>query len=534
MGDLTKVLLITFVLGIGLLLALGNSSISPPRSADFIEELYDPALKPFYHGVASGDPTPDGFVIWTRVTPDIEGPIDVHWQVARDELMTELVAEGDLSTSAVRDYTVKVEVSGLEPDSTYYYRFRALDAESITGRTKTAPVGPVEQVKFVAISCSNLLWGHFSAYEHIANRDDLDAVIHLGDYIYEYGDAGPYGHPQFLDRNVIFPRGETVTLDDYRARYATYRLDPHLRKAHQMHSFIVVWDDHEFANDAWTTGAENHDPSEGAWDARVAAAKQAYSEWLPIRGDAQQIYRVISYGDLLDLVMLDTRIEGRDELLTDVNDPRLRDQNRSILGAEQKSWLKEELINSTTIWRVIGNQVIFSDLNSGWAAPIQGTTRDAIESLFLDIWDGFPAERMELIRFFEENSLENLVWVTGDLHTSLAFEVSAEGSEPLGVEFTVPSLSAANINEHVGRFKSVLAEYFTNNQALFGVPNPHLKYADLDRHGYLLLTINRNETRADYYYLDNVRKKDSDEYWGAGLVVESGSSRLERDDEPAR
>jgi alkaline phosphatase D len=528
MDDPIKVFLIIAALGIGLLISVGSNSISTPTPADSIEDLYELSLAPFYHGVASGDPAPDGFVIWTRVTPEFPSLIDVSWSIAHDKLMTDLVAEGTANTSLERDYTVKIEITGLEPGSTYYYQFGALGAESTIGRTKTTPVGPVEQLKFAVISCSNLLWGHFSAYEHIANREDLDAVIHLGDYIYEYGASGPYGHPEFLNQQPLFPPGETITLEDYRARYATYRLDPHLRKAHQTHPFIVVWDDHEFANDAWVSGAENHDPSEGDWGARVAAAKQAYAEWMPIRGDAQQIYRVIEYGDLLDLVMLDTRIEGRDELLTDVNHPNLQKANRSILGAEQKQWFKDELTDSGAIWKVIGNQVIFSDFNSGWAAPIQGVSADEIESLFLDIWDGFPAERLELIEFFHEQQLENLIWVTGDFHTSLAFEVSAEGSETLGVEFTTPSLTSANLNEHVGDFKGRLAEFFTKNQALFGNPNPHLKYADLDRHGYLLLTLNNEEARTDYYYLNNVLKKNSGEHWGAGLVVKRGSSELKR------
>ena len=177
--------------------------------------------------------------------------------------------------------------------------------------------------------------------KRIAEREDLDAVIHLGDYIYEYGASGPYGHPEFLGKRPLFSQGETFDLDGYRARYATYRLDPQLQRAHAMHPFITIWDDHEFANDSWVDGAENHQPeTEGSWQDRVIAAKQAYAEWMPIREETDSIYRVVRYGDLLDLVMLDTRIEGRDELLTDINDPQLRLPERTILGSAQKEWFK--------------------------------------------------------------------------------------------------------------------------------------------------------------------------------------------------
>ena len=256
--------------------------------------------------------------------------------MALDREMSDIIASDSITTSAERDYTLKVIVEGLEAGTTYYYDFNALGRNSVTGRTKTAPTGPVDQLKFAVVSCANLLWGEFAAYGHVADRDDLDAVIHMGDYLYEYAQDGTYGHKTLRNR-PIFPKHELVELEDYRLRYQTYRLDPNLQRIHQMHPMIAVWDDHESANDSWATGAQNHDPrTEGEWETREANARQVYSEWMPIRGDAQQIYRAFSYGDLADIIMLDTRLEGRERPLGDINHPELHNPERTILGVQSK------------------------------------------------------------------------------------------------------------------------------------------------------------------------------------------------------
>ena len=273
----------------------------------------DADLYPFYHGVASGDPLSDRVILWTRVTPEQgEGTINVTWAVALDPQMQQTVKEGSFTTDAARDYTVKVDVTGLSPETTYYYMFTAFGRNSLTGRTKTAPTQD-DHLRFAVVSCSNYQDGYFSAYRRISERNDLDAVIHLGDYIYEY-EEGDFG-----DFRPIEPKNEIVSLDDYRVRYSFYRMDPDLRAAHQQHPFITVWDDHEFANNAYKDGAENHQPdTEGDWNVRKNNAWQAYFEWMPVResGDASnpyRIYRNIKYGNLLDVMMLDTRIEARDE-----------------------------------------------------------------------------------------------------------------------------------------------------------------------------------------------------------------------------
>ncbi|OJJ18836.1 hypothetical protein BKI52_25020 [marine bacterium AO1-C] len=279
-----------------------------------LQSYFDQNMAPFYHGVASGDPLSDRVILWTRVTPDTHGSIQVVWQIATDPKMQNVVNSGTLTTDEAKDYTVKVDATGLQPATTYYYHFSALGKNSLVGRTRTAPTTNVSNLRFAVVSCSNYQNGYFNAYGNIAERNDIDAVIHLGDYIYEYA-TGEFGYSDEIGRGHQ-PSNEIITLQDYRIRYSYYRLDPKLRRLHQQLPFVTVWDDHEFANDAFKNGAENHQSNEGSWDKRKSNAFKAYFEWMPVRTNTLQtnrIYRKISYGNLVDLIMLDTRIEGRDE-----------------------------------------------------------------------------------------------------------------------------------------------------------------------------------------------------------------------------
>ena len=511
-----------------------------------IQDLYDPVLAPFYHGVASGDPVSDGFIIWTRVTPKPTGNLNFHrrvpvkWVVATDTELTQVVASGNTFASAAKDFTVKIDVRGLAAGQTYYYGFESLGRASITGKAKTAPSGSVDQLKFAVVSCANYEWGFFSGYEQISRRTDLDAVIAVGDYIYEYPDNDTYSSPEIRDLRVHFPRNETVTLKHYRTRYANYRLDPNLRRAHQQHPFIAIWDDHEFANNAWRGGAENHNPrKEGSWKRRKAAAIRAFLEWMPIREQGTSIYRTLNYGPLMDLILIDTRIEGRDPQIEDVNEPLLYAPNRTMLGTTQKEWLKTEMADSTATWKVIGNQVVFSEFNIGFTAPLDPlVTSDFLESQFLDIWDGYPAERKELVDFIGAE-VDNVVFLTGDIHCSFAFEVAdpvlgnplydpPTGAGAVAVEFVTPSLSAANFDEEIGEFftaqlEDVINKPFPPSNLNF---NPHMKYADLDQHGYLVLSVTPTATQADYYYLADVLVPVTTESWGGGFTVTAGSTQL--------
>ncbi len=526
---------------------------------------------PFYHGVASGDPLEDRVIIWTRVTPNEMNstPIDVAWRVATDPALTNVVQTGVFTTTAARDYTVKVDVTGLQPGQTYYYGFTALGRNSLTGRTKTTPVGnQVNHLKFGVVSCSNYQAGYFNAYKRLSERNDLDAIIHLGDYIYEYADR-VYGDSLLFDQRMLHPENEIVTLAEYRTRYSTYRLDTALVRAHQQHPFIAVWDDHESANDAYTDGAQNHDPAtEGSWEARKAVSKQVYFEWMPIRDtDRQSVYRLISYGQLLDLIMLDTRLEGRQEQISSIADPALQDTARTILGREQREWLLQQLSNSQARWKVIGQQVIVADLNVGWAALANPAfTFEGLESLFLDIWDGYPAERRAILNHIRQNQIDNVVILSGDFHSAFAFDVpdspvnlnfqtvpgfgnlpvytptptynSQTGEGSIAVEFVTPSITSANFDENVGLAAAMGFQLQINSpiQPVPGInlgnPNPHMKFKDLIQHGYFILDVTPERAQADWFF-GTISTVSNAETFGGAWLTEHQANRLRQASAPS-
>lgn len=276
----------------------------------------------FKHGVASGDPSADRVVIWTRVTPEGAGPVPVRWVVASDRGLRNVVQTGELTTTADRDYTVKVDVQGLRPNQQLHYGFLCGDARSPVGRTRTLPRAGVSEVKLGVVSCSNHAFGFFNAYEALSKQEGIDAVLHLGDYIYEYGLSGYGGDVALKMGRLPRPETEIVTLGDYRLRHAQYKEEPELQAAHAMAPWIVVWDDHETANDSWQGGAQNHNPenNEGDWNARRSAALQAYYEWMPLRDPEpgkpfEAINRSFQWGDLLTIIMLETRLLARTEPL---------------------------------------------------------------------------------------------------------------------------------------------------------------------------------------------------------------------------
>lgn len=497
---------------------------------------------PFYHGVASGDPLADAVIIWTRVAPiDIKNEKIVgKWAVATDLDMKNIVQSGDFETDMSKDYTVKIDVQNLQSNHYYYYQFESNQKKSIVGRTKTAPkASDSERLRFAVVSCNNFQQGYFNAFRMIANRQDLDAVIHLGDYIYEYAEGG-YENKK-LKRNIS-PTTEIIDLQDYRMRYGQYRLDADFIKIHQQHPFICIWDDHETANDAYKDGAQNHQSgAEGDWESRKAAAKQAYFEWLPIRNHQQQkINRVLHYGNLVDLIMLDTRLEARDKKPKDMYAPSYMDSSRVMLGENQRNWLFEALGNSEAKWKIIGQQVIFSELNVGWANPLD---RLKTENFLLDIWDGYPVERLKIINHFEKEKLENIVFLTGDFHSSFGFEVTANptdstiynpetGKGAVAVEFVTPSISSSNFDEAMSNYRSRKFEECLN-QPCGGFPffwnknpNPHIKYVDLDRNGYIILDVTAEQVQANFYYMKTVTKPSDKEYFGTALATPSGTNHL--------
>jgi alkaline phosphatase D len=529
---------------------LVNSRDDDPRK-------FQEHLAPFFHGVASGDPLEDRVIIWTRVTPAIIGEsAQVEWIMASDPELKNVVASGTETTSVDIDYTVKVDVIGLDPGTTYYYTFKYNDQYSLVGRTKTVPTSDVNHLRFAVVSCSNYQAGYFNAYERIAERNDLDAVVHLGDYIYEYPER-ENGDENLYDERPVLPAQEIVTLDEYRIRYSTYRLDDQLIKMHQQHPIIAVWDDHEAANDSYKDGAQNHDASEGLWSDRKVAIKRTYFEWMPIREtEDMKVYRKIQYGDLVDLIMIDTRLEGREKQLSDITDPALNSVTRTILGSEQRQWLFTQLVSSDAKWKVIGNQVVFSEFNIGFAADFGfGASYESVESSFLDIWDGYPAERDRVIDLIDDNDIDNVVILTGDAHVSMAFDVSKrpsaypqfagvsndnpdyngdtqEGS--VCVEFTTPSISSKNFNENVNPILANGLEFQINKPVpTNGVnPNPHMRYVDLDQHGYYILDVTPERVQADYFYSE-VTGIRTTETFAAAFYTNDAQNKLTENNAPS-
>jgi alkaline phosphatase D len=512
----------------------------------------DESLAPFLHGVASGDPLPDGVMIWTRADPgsDRTRSVAVSWRVASDSALEDVVVDGTTEATPSADWTVKIDVRGLQPGRTYYYGFLADGAASLTGRTKTAPAAGVEHLRFGVVSCSNLPDGFFNAYARLAERDDLDAIVHLGDYLYESGNQSEVGRP-------ADPPREIVTLDDYRARYGQYRLDPDLRRLHQQYAFINTWDDHESTNNSWYGGADNHTPDEGDWFVRKRAAAQAFSEWIPIRlpdqagrvpEDGTRIYRTVSYGDLADLIMIDTRLEGRDEPVSETPsfEPENDDPARSILGERQEAWVAGELTASQqrgTAWRLLGNGVMLGHWN-GIGLPDTGfITFLRAEGIALngDQWDGYTASRKRLYDVLAgANALgapiTNMVVLTGDLHVSFALDlppnpfvtdynpVTGDGS--LAVEMVTPSITSSNFDDDTGTPSDPL-------EALMKVANPHFKYAEIDSNGYLVLDVTRERVQGDWFHVDTVRQPSTVEAFTEAWKTDTGSMRLTPGSGPA-
>jgi len=493
---------------------LVNAQKSFTRSDDMRKSIQE-TFSPFYHGIASGDPTQNSVILWTRITPESfdEDSLNVRWFIASDTSFTDIIQHGDFNTFADRDYTVKVDVQNLEPQTTYYYLFQFNGISSMTGRTRTAST-TADHLRFAVASCSNYEHGYFNSYARISERNDLDAVIHLGDYIYEYGE-----NPTAL-RTGLQPEAEILELMNYRTRYSFYRLDQDLMKMHQQHPIISVWDDHEVANDSWINGAQNHQADEGDYQERKTAAKQAYFEWMPIRDNEERsVYRSVNYGDLVELIMLDTRHQARDQQIDTLSQEALYEEGRTILGADQKAWLLDRLENSTAQWKILGNQVIFSPL------AYQGLV-DLVESLAVglvaDIWEGYPAERQEIFDFISENDVDNVVILTGDIHASFAVDVAGDlenydpetGATSLAVEFITPSISSNNYDEYVG---DGLTTILTN---LLTTDNPHLKLIDLIEHGYFVLDVTEERVQADWFFdSDHLVANDTENYATSRFAV---------------
>ncbi len=503
----------------------------------------------FLHGVASGDPLPDGILLWTRVTPTAGavpgsglGPaVPVGWEVAADRNFAGVVASGTVTASAATDHTVKVDVRGLRPQTPYWYRFTAGGAVSPVGRTRTTPGHDVTTsgVRFGVVSCANWESGYFSAYRHLAARTDLDAVLHLGDYIYEY-QSGGYPEAKYVVR-AHEPKHEIVSLADYRTRHGKYKTDADLQALHQAHPVVAIWDDHEFADDTWSGGADNHTPgTEGDWAARAAAAKQAYFEWMPVRASiAGTVYRRLRFGTLADLHLLDLRSFRSQQVKAgsgSVDDPE-----RTLTGRAQLDWLKSGLAGSTATWKLVGTSVMispvaFASLPAHLAGPLGkllGLPEGGI-AVNVDQWDGYTDDRKELLGHLKDRGVKNTVFLTGDIHMAWANEVPVNmatypGSGTAATEFVVTSVTSDNLDDilHVpADTASLVAE------SAVRAANWHVKWLDMDAHGYGVLDVTAERSQMDYYVVSDKRRQDATAAWSRSYRTLNGTQKVERAYQP--
>ncbi|OJU09678.1 MAG: alkaline phosphatase [Caulobacterales bacterium 68-7] len=507
-----------------------------------------PAAVAFKHGVAAGDPLADRLILWTRITTEPTATPAVTWQIAEEQAFARIVAKGTVIAQAASDHTVKIDVGGLKPGREYWYRFSAQGVTSPVGRARTLPVGATPDVVLAVVSCSLYPGGLFNAYEALAQQPRVDAVLHLGDYIYEYGaEPGQYGMEigSKIGR-VPDPPHEIVSLADYRRRHALYKADADLQAAHARAAWICVWDDHETANDSWIGGAENHQPEkEGVWATRKAAALKAYFEWMPIRDPkgrmAEAIQRSFDFGDLATLIMVETRLQARSEQLSFAKDlpitagpdgrpnidvkgfiARLNAPERALLGQEQEAWIGGELKRSRQSgrkWQVIGNQVVMArvfgpDLEKvagpAWPEILAGldeATRNEVAQaaqLFklglpmnLDSWDGYPAARERLYDLFKAADANPIV-LAGDSHAFWVNDLLDASGRRVAWELGSTGITSPSWGDSAPKLPLGAAVTARNDEVIFN---------DQLSKGFALLTLTPDGAKAELFAVSTILAK---------------------------
>lgn len=476
---------------------------------------------PFALGVASGDPAPDGFVIWTRLIPrplEVSGGMppetfEVRWQVADDEAMTRIVRSGTALAEPRWGHSVHAEVGGLRPDRWYWYRFTRGGEESPIGRTRTLPAtaSMPDRLRFAVANCQKYEIGYYTAYEHLV-RESPDLVFHLGDYIYEKAD----------DSKAVRPHGqkEVFTVDDYRLRYSLYKTDPALQAAHAIAPWYVTWDDHEVSNDYANAISERPEVTLEDFLKRRAAAYQVYYEMMPLRRSARpagpdlQLFRRSDYGRLARFHILDTRQYRTDQVgevrMQPPGDAHL-DPESTILGARQREWLFDGLRGSPAVWNVLAQQVLFARAD---LSPAEDALVD------VDKWAGYEHERREVLRFLETARIRNPIVLTGDKHNNWANELVIDWDGPearsVAVEFLGTSISSEGDGaDRPAYLDALLAK------------NPFVKFHNSER-GYLLCDVTPERWRTDFKTVEYVSRRGAPLNTRASFVVESGDPRLQR------
>jgi alkaline phosphatase D len=493
------------------------------------------AARGFTNNVASGEPGQRKVMLWTRFVPAGGGSARLDGEVSETPDFRRIVAGGSVTARPGRDHCARLVVSGLLPGRCYYYRFVGPGgARSPVGRTRTLPEGHVERFRMGIFSCSNLGFGWFNAYAHAAARADIDLMVHLGDYYYEYRRGDYPGPGEAVAGRWVEPAGELIHLADYRLRFAAYRSDPDLQALHARFPMVAMWDDHESANDSWQGGAENHQPeTEGPWQARKRASVRAYREWMPVGDETWGSYEI---GALATLFRPETRLTGRTHqldlagataakadlraALIAFRDGPWRDPARSLMGPRQEQWLAQALARSVrqgTRWQVLAQQVVMGSIGIGpkvaeWgrAAESEGT-RDYMARglaaysvglpLGYDQWDGYPAARERLLRASLDAGA-NLVVLSGDSHNAWAFDLDLRGV-PAGVEFAGHSVTSPGYEVDLPAVRPEDLARATVEE------NPQLRWAELSRRGYLTVELTPDRATGEWLFLDTIRSRST-------------------------
>ena len=527
-------------------LALLGLGAAAPASGALAQGAYEGPVA-FEHGVASGDPLPNAMILWTRITPKAEtsAPIAYTWRINPVDRRAGGAKSGSGVTGPDRDYTVKIDVTGLDPDRAYTYEFEANGVTSPMGRTRTPSTGETLEVVLAVASCSLYPNGYFNAYQAIADLPKLDAVVHLGDYIYEYGGEGSYGMTSAVaGERPHDPPHEIVSLSDYRTRHAQYKSDPALQAAHARAPWIVAWDDHETANNSWFGGAENHQSeAEGDWNARKAAALKAYFEWMPIRDPApggafEAMNRTFHFGDLVSLIMLETRLTARDEQLDYARDlpvvdgkpdipafrKKLHDPARRMMSEAQEAWFAKEVADSVKAgrtWQVLGNQVVMARVDVPSPRSVLGEEAvaaaiatqpediakriDQMERLAamglpygLDMWDGYPAARERLYDAVAAAGAKAVV-ISGDSHAFWANELYDDEGALRAVEFGTTGITSPGAGDYVKGLP--VGELYMKGAK-------EIVFSDHDAKGFVLLTLTPDQVKGELMTVSSIVSKD--------------------------
>lgn len=512
-------------------------------AAQYVPRLQRLSPGAFTHGVASGDPLPDSVIIWTRCVTVDGGR--VGWEVSQDESFGRVVARGEAISQAAHDFCVKVDVRGLAPGRPYFYRFLSALGPSVVGQTCTAPRGSVKSLTVALFSCANLPFGYFHTYGHAARRPEIDLVLHVGDYFYEYPRGIYPTDAQALPGRVIDPPGELLRLSDYRQRYACYHTDADLLELRRLKAMSVVWDDHEVVNNMWSTGSESHDErTQGSFVARVAAGARAFLEWMPIRrpeARGHRIYRSLDWGDLARILLLDTRLIGRDRQpdyapltrhLAGGNSsvaalvPAIRwavdNPSRSMLGEAQEKWLAYTLAESKKRgqpWQLLAQQLLVGDqVAPARATQLLGadlperlrvwfTVAEQIAQFNLswkpDAWAGYPVARARLLEACAVNAA-NTVILGGDSHNCWANDLPAASARRLAaIEFAGGSVTSPGCESHLSRARA------GERERLVRAANPNLAWCDLTNRGYGVVNLTRRECTAEWVAFSDVRSPNA-------------------------